>query len=163
MSTFSSLSQKIFRNVDRYISHFENFVIATGLIFISGLIFVNVISRYFFGTSINWAEELARYIIVWITFIGISTCTRFDDHVKIEVLTNKFRQSIREIIKKIVNVVNTLLALYLFYLGFVITINMYNIGNKSVTMGMPIWLLYLAVPIGTFLMSFQFLKKVLNK
>jgi len=35
------------------------------------LVFVNVVSRYVFNYSIIWVEELTRYMMVWVGFIGL--------------------------------------------------------------------------------------------
>ena len=35
------------------------------------VLFVQIIMRTFFSAPLKWAEELARYLQIWITFLGI--------------------------------------------------------------------------------------------
>src|SRR3954447_26405416 len=48
--------------------------------------FVQVVFRYGLESSLSWSEELARYIFVWIIFIGTSVATQRRQHIFVEVL-----------------------------------------------------------------------------
>ena len=48
------------------------------------LIFANVLLRYLTNNSIIWAEELARYLMIWMTFLGAGLVLRFGGHVAID-------------------------------------------------------------------------------
>ena len=44
-------------------------VLALGIM---GLVLTaQIVMRYFFSSPFSWAEELARYLQIWITFFGI--------------------------------------------------------------------------------------------
>ena len=47
------------------------------------LIFTQVLFRYLLNNSLNWTEELAKYLFVWMTFIG--SASAFKDHIHIGV------------------------------------------------------------------------------
>ena len=49
------------------------------------LVFANVVSRYSFNHSIIWVEELTRYMMVWVGFIGSGLVLRFGAHVAVDV------------------------------------------------------------------------------
>jgi TRAP-type C4-dicarboxylate transport system permease small subunit len=50
------------------------------------IVFVNVVLRYTTGDSIYWAEEVARHLMVWVTFLGSGLVLRFGGHVAIDNL-----------------------------------------------------------------------------
>jgi C4-dicarboxylate transporter, DctQ subunit len=154
--------QMVLKKIDLIVRSFENIVLGVGLIFMSAIIFINVICRYFFGFTLVWAEELARYIIVWVTFIGIAACARYDDHVKVEVLVQKFPNSIRKGISILLKLVTIAAAFFLMWVAWKMTNKMFLSGNRSVTVGLPIWWLYLSVSLGFTMLSYHFLKQVKN-
>jgi hypothetical protein len=54
------------RGLDRILCHAESLFVGAALAFTSLLLFVNVILRYVFLSSIHWAEEATLYLMVWI-------------------------------------------------------------------------------------------------
>ena len=40
--------------------------------------------RYVVGASLSWSEELARYVFIWLVYIGISYAVQMKAHVKVE-------------------------------------------------------------------------------
>ncbi len=49
------------------------------------LVFTNVVTRYGFGFSIAWAEEVSGFLMIWITYIGAGLALRQGRHVAIEL------------------------------------------------------------------------------
>lgn len=52
----------------------------------SVVVFANVALRYLTNYSLVWAEELARYLMIWMTFLGAGLVLRFGGHVAIDSL-----------------------------------------------------------------------------
>ncbi len=75
-----------------------------GILFIGLVIcvFLQVFSRYLLPISLPWTEELARFIFIYITFLGAAIALREQEHIIISVvfdkLSDKFRYSLRIII-----------------------------------------------------------------
>ena len=61
--------KSVLERIDCATEQIENVVMSLGLLTISGIVFANVIARYFFQTAFAWSEELARYVVVWVTFL----------------------------------------------------------------------------------------------
>ena len=59
--------KSVLERIDCATEQIENVVMSLGLLTISGIVFANVIARYFFQTAFAWSEELARYVVVWVT------------------------------------------------------------------------------------------------
>lgn len=52
----------------------------------SVIIFTNVVLRYTTSQSIEWAEEVARHLMIWLTFVGCGPVLRYGGHIAIENL-----------------------------------------------------------------------------
>jgi TRAP-type C4-dicarboxylate transport system permease small subunit len=50
------------------------------------VIFANVVLRYTTSASIEWAEEVARYMMVWLTFLGAGPVLRYGGHIAVDNL-----------------------------------------------------------------------------
>ncbi|WP_198174416.1 TRAP transporter small permease [Mesorhizobium xinjiangense] len=47
------------------------------------VVFANVSLRYLTNFSITWSEEVARYLMIWVTFLGAGLALRYGNHVAI--------------------------------------------------------------------------------
>ena len=54
------------------------------------IIFVQVVLRYCFGTTISWGEELTRYIMLYQIWIGAAYAVKEDAHLRITTFRDKF-------------------------------------------------------------------------
>lgn len=50
-----------------------------------------VIARVILGISSVWSEELARFLYVWMVFLGAALITKDDEHIRVGVLTDRVR------------------------------------------------------------------------
>ncbi|MGB8894213.1 MAG: TRAP transporter small permease, partial [Pseudolabrys sp.] len=61
------------------------FVIFWSLAFI---VFLQFFTRYVLNDSLAWTEEIARYALMWVVFIGGAMVTRRNTHIAVELLSN---------------------------------------------------------------------------
>jgi TRAP-type C4-dicarboxylate transport system permease small subunit len=54
------------------------------------LILWSVISRYGFHAPLSWSEEIARALLVWMTFLAGSVSVKRHEHVGFDLLAKKF-------------------------------------------------------------------------
>lgn len=85
-------------------------VLATALFVI---IVVAVIARYGFGQAVSWTEEVPRYLLIWISFLGAASCVLRREHVGFDVLFNALPQSIRKVL-------GIFLSLLVFGFGWIV-------------------------------------------
>lgn len=50
------------------------------------IIFANVALRYLTNESIEWAEEVARHLMIWLTFLGAGPVLRYGGHIAVDNL-----------------------------------------------------------------------------
>ena len=62
----------------------------------------NIGLRYLTGQSLSWADEAARYLMIWMTFSGAGLALRYGGHVAItnlqEQLPNRGQQVMRAVL-----------------------------------------------------------------
>ena len=152
------------------LDHREAWLIATLMAAATLIIFVAVVHRYAAGVSIpgiqdflislnlSWAQELCIYMFIWMAKIGAAYGVRTGIHVGVDVLINALSPAWR---KKFV--VFGLLAGALFtgvVAAFAIRFvyELYHTEQVSADLEMPMWLVYMGLPIGSSLMCFRFLQ-----
>ncbi|HZK86271.1 MAG TPA: TRAP transporter small permease [Desulfosporosinus sp.] len=116
----------------------------------SAVIFMQVIFRYVFHAALPWSEELARYLMVWSTFLGASLGIRRRALIGMEVLVKALPKLATRITLELVTVFQIIfLAVVLFY-----SIKMTMVANSQVSAAMliPMSWAYVGIPIGMFLM-----------
>ena len=143
------------RRADRILSGAENVFIGGALAFASGLLFVNVVLRYLFREPLPWAEEVSIYLIVWIVFIGGSVAVRTRGHIAIDLLPLMLSPVNRRRLAIAVGVVMLLFFAVFFYYSGAHTLRIRAGGQVMPVLQAPMWLTYLAMPVGSFLMGLR--------
>lgn len=85
VSTLSRL-EVISRIMDKILSY----IMAILLVAMSGVVFGNVFSRYFLNTTWGWYEEVSRFLLIWIVFLGAVVALIRGDHLSIDLLSIVF-------------------------------------------------------------------------
>lgn len=140
---------------DRALGWTEASFIGAALAFTSALLFANVVLRYVFLAPINWAEELTLYLMVWIVFVGGSVAVRTRGHMAIELLplvlspANRRRLAVGVALAAL-----AFFAVFFWYSGEHV-LRVRGSGQLTPVMGAPMWLTYLAMPAGSFLMGLR--------
>lgn len=132
------------------------------------VIFIAVVHRYASGVSwlnpftrmvsFSWAQELCIYMFVWMAKFGAAYGVRTGIHVGVDVLVNRLPPKGRHGC-----IILGLLA-GAFFTGTVGTLGatlVYEIARTAQTsadLELPMWLVYLAIPCGSYLMCFRFLQ-----
>lgn len=140
------------RQIDATLSFVEIAVVGAAMAFASLLLFANVVLRYAFLAPISWAEEVSIYLVIWIVFIGASTIVRQRGHLAIDLLPRSLRPAQRRMLMIVVILFNLIFfAVFLYYSGLH-TLRVYTSGQVTPNLQAPMWLTYLAMPVGSALM-----------
>ncbi|OHE63408.1 MAG: hypothetical protein A2Z99_18460 [Treponema sp. GWB1_62_6] len=117
-----------------------------------GLSFVSVFSRYVFNYSLTWAEELTRYMFVWLVYLGAALCVRRRKHIVMDIVIAEMKGTPRKIISIVNNLVMFAFVSVLAVLGFRM---MPILGTQTSTaLQLPMSFIYAAIPVGSVLMAF---------
>ena len=154
----------------KFLDHLEEWLIATLMGAATCIIFVAVVHRYAAGLAIpsvqdwllainlSWVQELCIYMFIWMAKFGAAYGVRTGIHVGVDVLINALPPPARRMYvlfglfagAVFTAVVGTLGANYVWVIG--------HTDQVSADLEMPLWLVYLCIPIGSYLMCFRFLQ-----
>lgn len=105
------------------IKNFEELISGAALVMVVMVVIFNVISRYIFNISFNWAEEIAAIGFAWCVFVGASACYKRHMHIGIDAFITLLPDKISNIILAITNISLILVNAYLTYLSLVFSIS----------------------------------------
>lgn len=125
----------------------EAHLLVLSLAFTTILIFIQVILRYVFNNSLSWSEELARYIFIWQIWLGTSVSMKENEHICLDMLNNKLQGKAKIALALVANILMLLFCAFLAKYGWDLVYSMMSRGNKSVALRIPMWLVYLALPL----------------
>ena len=108
------------------------------------------------GTS--WSEEFIRYSFIWITFIGGAVCVRYGAHVSIDVIDSFIGERSRTVIFGIASFITMIFLGWMFVIGLETVYFNYQNGQTTPTLSLPIYLVYLAIPLGFLLMIVHYIE-----
>lgn len=125
------------------------------------LSFTQVVLRYIFNNPQSWAEEVGRYLFVWITFLGAAVAFSRDTHIKVDAVAAMFGPTglrISDVLRRLVELVAVGVLLYS---GIIVAWR--NRSSSFYTIpDAPQLLFYLAVPVGSALMLWYILRGLLS-
>lgn len=117
------------------------------------VVFANVISRYFLDFALAWAEEIARFIFIWLTFLGAILALAHNEHMRFNLLVKSLPDKLGKIALVLAN------AVIIFLLGLVIkggiTIVIQNYDWLTPALQISYGLVYTIVPISGVIMFLQ--------
>ncbi len=173
--------------LDRFLDRLEEWLIATLIAAATALTFVAVVHRYGASNSaslarwagmhqlvllqqvanwvyielaavnLSWAQELATYMFVWMAKFGAALGVRTGIHVGVDVFVKQLTPAARKPVivfamlcgALFTGVIGTLGALYVYEL---------DADQVSPELEWPSWMIYLCIPLGSYLMCFRFLQ-----
>jgi C4-dicarboxylate transporter DctM subunit len=172
----------------RVLDHLEEWLIAALITAATLLIFVAVLHRYGTGLSIDgskwatahgftalasflkaifewlaaldlsWAQELCIYMFIWMAKFGAAYGVRTGIHVGVDVLVNILPAGARRRVVTFGLLCGALFTSIVAGFGASFVSQMWHTGQQSNDLEAPMWIVYLAIPLGSGLMCFRFLQ-----
>lgn len=113
--------------------------------------FWQVFTRFVLNSPSKYTEELLRYLLIWMTMIGVPYAFGKDRHLSINLITRKFSEKTSLITKMGIEILVLFLSIFVMITGgWMVTMN--SAGQISPALHMPMQLYYACVPIGGVLM-----------
>ena len=144
------------KTIDKYLTHAENLI--NGFLILAGVLvlFVNVIARGVFHAASSWAEEAIRYSIIWVTFFGGSQCAKMGNHVGIDLVIQLMPKKAQKYFNAIGQFIAAIFCAACIYAGWQATNLVLGTMQRSPAMLLPMWIVYISIPLGCLLMTIRF-------
>jgi len=131
---------------------------ASILFFIAAIIFMEVVGRAVTGSSQLWVIEVSEYSLMYITFLGAPYLLEKNRHVVLDILYNSVGPGWQRLAALFNAGVGLALCVVVTIVGIGVVIDQIGSGVRETTVMAPqsFWLT-MAMPVGMFLLGFQFL------
>ena len=143
----------------RYVGRFLNITLhhlmAFSILLMGCLVFTNVILRYFFSSGIPWAEELSRFLFIWMIFLGAIGALKDNQHLGVDLLIKRLSIPLKKVTYLLSQLIMLSIMVVLFIGSWKLTI--INATSKAPATGFSLSILYgtgvvVAVGMGTIIL-----------
>jgi TRAP-type C4-dicarboxylate transport system permease small subunit len=117
----------------------------------AALVIANVIARYVFNHSFVWAEELSRYMMIWVGFLGSGLVLRAGAHIAVDVFQDLLPRRVAQAMRVGVLVALAVCVVAMAWLGAGYV--QFAWGQETPVLNWNFGLVYLAIPLGAVLMG----------
>jgi C4-dicarboxylate transporter DctM subunit len=178
----------VLRLVNRTIDHLEEWLIATLIAAATLLIFAAVLHRYgsalsidiakwavahhipvvpealravyrwLAGMDVSWAQELCIFMFIWMAKFGAAYGVRTGIHVGVDILVNLLPPTKRRSVILFAILCGAFFTACIAIFGVTFVAEMFKTGQQSNDLEAPMWIVYLAIPLGSGLMCYRFLQ-----
>ena len=125
-------------------------VIVTLTIMMVLVVFMQVVFRYVLESPLVWSEELARYLSIWITFLGASVAVGARNHIKIDAFIGMFPVKVRKFDELMIDLLQVVFAVTMLVAGgMMIPVVM---GNLTPALQTSFGYVYASIPVSAVLM-----------
>jgi TRAP-type C4-dicarboxylate transport system permease small subunit len=121
---------------------FLKYLTALLLTLLVGVVFTQVVFR-FFESGLNWNEEVARFLYVWVVFTGVAASVLNKSHMALTFLEEKFPKT-GIIIQIITWVLSLCFFSVVFWYGLIYSRS--NMGILSSSLQIPMGVVYIIIP-----------------
>lgn len=119
-----------------------------------------VVARYVFGQAVSWTEEVPRYLLIWVSFLGAAACVANREHVGFDILFNALPERVRRVLGAAIGVL---------ILGFGWIVLRYGVvfvqefgGDLMETIPFKNYWYYVAMPVSGALLMLFALKNIVD-
>ncbi|MBP5979657.1 MAG: TRAP transporter small permease [Halomonas sp.] len=147
----------ILGTIDTAISKIESVILALGVLLMALNTVTNVVARFVFGNSIMFSGELNRILIIMITFAGIGYAARHGRHIRMSAIYDALPVGGRRVLMICISLCTSLIMFFLLYYSIVYIQDLYNKGRVLPSLSLPVWIIYLWVPMGFLITGIQYL------
>ncbi|MBF0429134.1 MAG: TRAP transporter small permease [Magnetococcales bacterium] len=152
----------------RMLDHLEEGVVTLLMGCATVIIFVAVVHRYAMGIpgfypylsgfSTSWAQEVCIYLFIWMAKFGAAYGVRTGIHMGVDVLVRRLPEEIRKRVTFFGLLCGVAFTAIIGTLGAHFVWAMSQTDQTSADLELPMWVVYLCIPLGSYLMCFRFVQ-----
>ncbi len=156
---------RIVRKINRIIGKGINAVEVSVLVFcvaaLAVLLIANVFARTFFQ-SIYFAEEISGFLVLLLTFTGLSYGVRRARHIRMGAFLDHMPPKMEKVFIIIISLVSAVVMAVMAWASWQYLQNAMDMGHRTPALRLPTWIFYIIIPVGFCLASIQYLRTILK-
>ncbi len=102
----------------KYFEKLIDWLAAAPLFVLLAMFNVAVVMRYWMHQPLQWTEEMAGLLMIWIIMLGSVAAERSNQHLAIPMLVDMFSEKVRDVVNAIIAIISGLFLLYVSYAGY---------------------------------------------
>lgn len=134
----------------------ERVILSASVLGIAVLTIANVLGRSLFGESLAIAEEICQFLIITITFVGLSYAASLGRHIRMTALSEQLSEDGQMKLLVIVQSLTAILMFGLCYYACRYVYAVYQLGGVYPVTRIPFFVVYLIAPVGFALAGVQY-------
>jgi TRAP-type C4-dicarboxylate transport system permease small subunit len=142
--------------VDLLIARIEAVMLAIGVLLMALNTCINVIARFVFGEGLFFSGEINRILIILITFAGLGYAARHGRHIRMSAIYDTLPTGGRKLLMIVIALFTAVVMFVLCYFSVEYILNMHSRGRVLPALGLPIWIIYIWVPVGFAITGVQY-------
>lgn len=113
-----------------------------------------VFTRFALRDAASWTEELARYLLIWLSLLGAAYATGSRLHLAVDLLPTRLRGGARRRLERVIDACVLLVAVAILGIGGsrLVWVTLV-LGQDSPALGIPLGWVYLALPLSGVLIA----------
>lgn len=126
-------------------------------------VFLQVGSRYWLPTPVTWSEELAKFLLMWISYLGIASVFYYGKQIRIDLVDHFLPARVKKWVDLIVTDVAGL-VFCIFFLNYLTQFmqRQLQFQQKSPVMGIPMYVTLIPFFLGAVIAGFHFLMRIIS-
>lgn len=153
----------MFSIISKIIGYINQSIAAVGITAGVAVAFTNVVARYAFDASLVWATELTIFLFLWSAFFGAAYCFKKDAHIAVTVVLDLMPSKIAKGMLLMSHTVTITFLLAISYFGYEYLFLLMELDERSIDLwDMPMWYVYLVIPISFFFAAFRVGEKIVQ-
>jgi C4-dicarboxylate transporter, DctQ subunit len=137
------------------LNKFEEITSSCALAAMAGLIIIQVFQRYVVQRSLDWPEELARYLFIFAVYIGTSFAASERRHLEVTIVRTVFGEKIGRYFALLAYVITVVFCGIMFVWGIMMIQFVIDTNQVAPALQFPMWIAYICIPLGFFLMGLR--------
>jgi TRAP-type C4-dicarboxylate transport system permease small subunit len=139
--------------------------VAAGLLLVASVAinFANIIGRYFFAVSLQWAEEVMLFLMIACVFLGTGLVGWGGKHIRMDVVVSLFPPRIRRGFEILADIVTLATGLLIAFFSWPVLTMLARFDQRSQAANIPLVLPQAMLPIGLSLMALLIALRLLLK
>jgi C4-dicarboxylate transporter DctQ subunit len=125
------------------------------------LCIIQVTFRYFLDFPLGWPEELIRYLIILIVYVGASIAVRKKSHISVDLLATLL-PGLKKFLEYTAALSGVVFCFIIIVLGTQFVGSLIESGQIAVTLKIPIYIVYSILPIGGVLLLFHYVLEIIK-
>ncbi|WP_020674612.1 TRAP transporter small permease [Geopsychrobacter electrodiphilus] len=156
-----NIFQRFNHNVGVVLNGIEVSILVFCVAALAVLLITNVFARTFFQ-SIYFAEEISKFLVMLMTFVGVSYGVRKARHIRMGAFLDAMPPKVEKVFLIVISLVSAIVMGVMAWFSYQYLLNAMEMGHMTPALRVPTWTFYIILPIGFGLACLQYLRTIIK-